>query len=75
MLLKGAPDGSSGNRKKINKVLTILKEAAKCKLDVLKLGANFNELGFDSLEKIELVLFLNVFYKRSSKWKKGLVST
>ena len=38
------------------KVFEVLKSAAKCKHDKLARTANFEDLGFDSLDGVELVL-------------------
>lgn len=38
------------------KVFQILKSAAKCKVDKLTRTASFEELGFDSLDGVELVV-------------------
>ena len=38
------------------KVFEVLKNAAKCKHDKLSRTATFEELGFDSLDGVELVL-------------------
>lgn len=38
------------------KVFEILKSAAKCKQDKLSRTASFEELGFDSLDGVELVV-------------------
>jgi NADH dehydrogenase (ubiquinone) 1 alpha/beta subcomplex 1 len=37
-------------------VFEVLKSAAKCKHDKLSRSANFDELGFDSLDQVELVV-------------------
>lgn len=38
------------------KIFEILKSAAKCKTDKLSRTASFEELGFDSLDGVELVV-------------------
>lgn len=44
------------------KVFEVLKSAAKCKHDKLARTASFEELGFDSLDGVELVLAMEEYF-------------
>ena len=44
------------------KVFEVLKSAAKCKHDKLSRTATFEELGFDSLDGVELVLAMEEYF-------------
>lgn len=44
------------------KVFEVLKSAAKCKHDKLSRTASFEDLGFDSLDGVELVLAMEEYF-------------
>ena len=44
------------------KVFEVLKSAAKCKHEKLARTANFDDLGFDSLDGVELVLAMEEYF-------------
>lgn len=51
-----APENPQLHEEVETKIFEVLKSAAKCKQDKLARGASFEELGFDSLDGVELVI-------------------